>query len=102
MIDPEELAQTLAEIGGTHMPFGRYGPEKFPPRGTPLYDLPFEYLLWFSRQGFPKSRLGELMEIVFHLKADGCDEVFGPMRAAAGGRSDLRMKRRRPNPPPGR
>ena len=29
------------------MPFGKYGPLHFPPRGVPLYDLPVEYLAWF-------------------------------------------------------
>ena len=77
------------------MPFGKYGPEHYPPRGVPVYDLPQEYLHWFSRKGFPKSRLGELMEMVYHVKTDGADEVFRPLRLNAGGRTKLRPKRTR-------
>jgi len=72
------------------MPFGKYGPDHFPPRGVPLYDLPLEYLQWFARQGFPQGRLGELLRMLHQLKADGCDEVFDEIRRRRGGRTDLR------------
>ena len=84
------LASDLAEIIGTCMPFGKYGPAHFPPRGVPLYDLPIEYLLWFSRRGFPKGRIGELLRIVHQLKTDGCDEIFDDIRRRRGGRTILR------------
>jgi hypothetical protein len=87
------LATDLAEIGKTRMPFGKYGPKHDSPRGVPLYDLPVEYLLWFSRKGFPKGRLGELLRIVHQLKVDGCDEVFDEFRRQRGGRTSLRQKR---------
>ncbi len=96
MIDPEEAAQTLAEIGRWHMPFGRYGPKEYPPRGVPLFDLPFEYLQWFTHHGgFPSGRLGELMELLYHIKKDGSDEVFAPFRMRNGGRTKLRKPARR-------
>ena len=85
------LAADLTEIIQTRMPFGKYGPAHFPPRGVPLYDLPIEYLLWFSRRGFPKSRIGELLRIVHQLKTDGCDEVFDEIRRRRGGRTALRQ-----------
>jgi hypothetical protein len=86
------IAADLAEIGSTFMPFGKFGPEKFPPRGVPLYDLPVEYLNWFVHRGFPKGRLGELLRIVHQLKVDGCDEVFDAFRRARGGRTSLRQR----------
>jgi uncharacterized protein (DUF3820 family) len=86
------LAADLAEIGQTFMPFGKFGPEKFPPRGVPLYDLPVEYLHWFAQHGFPIGRLGELLRIVHQLKVDGCDEVFDAFRRARGGRTLLRQR----------
>ncbi|MGB2559838.1 MAG: putative quorum-sensing-regulated virulence factor, partial [Akkermansiaceae bacterium] len=52
-VDREEFRQILAEIGELHMPFGRYGPERFPPLGIPVMDLPLEYLEWFRQKGFP-------------------------------------------------
>ncbi len=93
MIDREEFAETMAEIGRTRMPFGKYGPEVYPPSGVPIYDLPFEYLQWFVHKGgFPSGRLGELLELLYHIKKNGSDEVFAPFRMKAGGRTRLRKK----------
>lgn len=94
-MDRDEFAETMAEIGRTHMPFGKYGPQHYPPRGIPLYDLPHEYLHWFATRGFPGGRLGELLEIVYHVKHDGADEVFNLLRVKAGGRANLRPRRQR-------
>jgi uncharacterized protein len=86
------LAADLAEMMRTHMPFGKYGPAHFPPRGVVLCDLPLEYLAWFARKGFPQGRLGELLRSLHQLKTDGCDEVFDPFRRQRGGRTDLRAR----------
>lgn len=86
------LAADLAEIGRTFMPFGKFGPDHFPPRGVPLYDLPVEYLQWFAQRGFPKGRLGELLRMIHQLKVDGCDEVFDAFRKRRGGRTSLRQR----------
>ena len=87
-------AADLAEIARTRMPFGKFGPAHFPPRGVPLYDLPVEYLAWFPRKGgFPRGRLGELLAIVHQMKVDGLDCAFDAMRRAAGGKADLRPER---------
>ncbi|MDR3405260.1 MAG: DUF3820 family protein [Chthoniobacter sp.] len=92
------IAADLADIATTHMPFGKYGPEHFPPRGMPLYDLPVEYLAWFARKGgFPQGRLGELLRIVHQMKVDGLDEVFDELRRRAGGRRPLRTPNRQGN-----
>lgn len=91
------MATDLAEIASGYMPFGKFGPDHFPPRGVPLYDLPVEYLNWFAHKGFPQGRLGELLRIIHQLKVDGCDEVFDRFRKARGGRTSLREKR--PGPP---
>ncbi|MES2997535.1 MAG: DUF3820 family protein [Verrucomicrobiota bacterium] len=94
-IDREDFRNLLAEIGVAHMPFGKFGRKDYPPRGVPLMDLPMEYLVWFKERGFPKGRLGELMEQVFEIKAVGMDAVFDPLRAARGGRYPLRPEKRR-------
>jgi len=97
MMDREEFAGMLEEIGRTRMPFGRYGPERYPPDGVPLYDLPCEYLQWFVDRGggFPEGRLGELMQLVYEVKVHGMEEVFAPLRVAKGGRTRLGKKRAR-------
>jgi uncharacterized protein (DUF3820 family) len=89
------IQSELAEIARTHMPFGRYGPEHFPPRGVPIYDLSAEYLNYFAVKGFPKGRLGELLRIVYQMKADGADAAFDAARERAGGRTVFRKARRR-------
>lgn len=94
-IDRDDFRALLNEIGGMSMPFGMFGPKDYPPRGVPIMDLPPEYLAWFKERGFPKGRLGELMETVFEVKQCGADGVFAPLRQARGGRYRLRKKKKR-------
>ena len=91
-IDREDFSCLLEEIGRTSMPFGKYGPSTYPPRGVPVFDLPAEYLAWFAKKGFPKGRLGELLATVFEIKECGADEVFQPLRHRNGGRFRLSRK----------
>lgn len=92
----DEMAATLDAIGRTHMPFGRFGPARFPPDGIPITDLPFEYLEYFARSGFPRGRLGVLLEFVYHAKLNGIDDIFDAFRARRGGRASLRARREIP------
>lgn len=92
-IDREDFRNLLNEIAGSYMPFGKYGPKNYPPRGVPITDLPPEYFGWFMERGFPKGRLGELMAIVGEIKATGADHVFEPMRKARGGRVSVRRRK---------
>ncbi len=82
----DELRALLAEIAGYRMPFGMYGPGNYPPEGCPLMDLPGEYLDWFAQRGWPKGKLGRLMEQTFLIKNSGLDSLFTPFRQANGGR----------------
>ena len=89
------IQRELEEVARTHMPFGRYGPEAFPPRGVPIMDLPFDYLNFFAVKGFPKGRLGELLKIVYQTQLDGADSIFDKARKQAGGRTVFRKPRKR-------
>lgn len=89
----EDLRKLLQEIASTHMPYGRYGPEKFPPQGCPLMDLPSEYLDWFWQRGWPKGKLGKLMEQCLQIKNAGLDQLFTPYRQAQGGRKSYRKQK---------
>ena len=91
----EKMAADMAAIARLNMPFGKFGPDHFPPRGVPIYDLPAEYLQWFSQRGWPRGELGRLLQIVYQMKADGSDCAFDSLRKAAGGRYSLRPARRR-------
>ncbi len=92
-IDRDDFRNLLMEIGDMMMPFGRFGPADFPPRGLPIMDLPPEYLQWFAERGFPKGRLGELMQSVCEIKSVGMDSVFDPLRQARGGRVSVRKRK---------
>ena len=95
LLSKEQLRELLLQIADTHMPFGKYGPQAFPPQGVPLHDLPVDYLHWFAAKGFPKGKLGKLMGTVYQLKCDGADPIFDSFRKAKGGRHPLRRKRQR-------
>lgn len=62
------------------MPFGKFGPEAYPPNGRFIAELPYEYLRYFARRGFPRGRLGELLHLVYQLKRDGADDALRALR----------------------
>ena len=89
-----QIQRDLEEIGRTNMPFGKHGPIHHPPHGVPIYDLPVEYLAWFATKGgFPKGRLGILLQMVHHMKVEGLDAVFDSLRKRRGGKTPLRKPR---------
>jgi uncharacterized protein len=67
--DPEMLLQLVK----MKMPFGKY-------KDTTLCDLPVSYLEWFQRKGFPKGKLGMLLQTVYEIKLNGLDELLAPLR----------------------
>ncbi|MGC6427449.1 MAG: putative quorum-sensing-regulated virulence factor [Akkermansiaceae bacterium] len=92
-IDREDFRSFLSELVDAHIPFGKYGPKEYPPRGVPLIDLPPEYFQWFHERGWPSGRLGELMSMIAEIKSAGADHVFDPIRKARGGRVSVRRRR---------
>lgn len=62
----------LAELVAARMPFGKY-------KGRRLLHLPEAYLLWLSRQGFPRGKLGEQLRMMYELKQNGLDELLRPL-----------------------
>lgn len=92
--DHTDLQSLLVEIAHTYMPFGIYGPAKYPPHGCPLMDVPVEYLTWFKQKGFPKGKLGLLMEECWNIRANDMDCLFDPFRKARGGRTNKSPKRK--------
>lgn len=87
-----ETQEMIADADRIRMPFGRFGPKNFPPDGVPVCDLPYEYLAWFKTRGYPRGRLGLVMEFVCDLKADGADILFDPLRKIRGGKTSLRRQ----------
>jgi len=59
----------LKKLLKTRMPFGKY-------KGRLLIDLPEYYLVWFSRQGFPKGELGKMLQTAYEIKINGLEYLF--------------------------
>lgn len=69
-LDPE----ILVELANARMPFGKY-------KGELLLDLPEAYLAWFARQGFPRGKLGMLLESALSVKSNGLEHLVRPLVA---------------------
>ena len=63
------MQQLLAEALDQTMPFGRY-------QGQKLIDLPEPYLVWFHRQGFPDSKLGRQLALMYEIKLNGLEGML--------------------------
>ncbi|WP_045861180.1 DUF3820 family protein [Teredinibacter purpureus] len=63
----------LIKLANMKMPFGRY-------QGRVLIDLPEEYLLWFSKKGFPSGELGELLSYALEIRINGQEAILDPLR----------------------
>lgn len=66
----------LIELVAARMPFGKYA-------GVRLVDLPEPYVVWFSRRGFPRGKLGVQLRLVAEIKANGLEPLLRPLRDAA-------------------
>lgn len=63
----------LIQIVRMPMPFGKY-------KGRLLCNLPVSYLEWFQRKGFPKGKLGMLLQTVYEIKLNGLDDLLNPIK----------------------
>ncbi len=66
-VQPDHNA--LLKLTQAIMPFGKYA-------GYRLLDLPEPYVVWFSKKGFPKGELGELLSTVYEIKVNGLEYLF--------------------------
>jgi len=65
--------EILIEIVRMPMPFGKY-------KGRLICDLPVSYLEWFNRKGFPKGKLGMLLQTMYEIKLNGLDSLLVPIK----------------------
>jgi uncharacterized protein (DUF3820 family) len=63
----------LLDLASVKMPFGRF-------KGRVLCDLPEPYLVWFKQNGFPKGRLGRLLEALYEIKLNGLEYLLKPVK----------------------
>ena len=74
---PEDLERLLT----VEMPFGKH-------KGTPIADLPGNYLSWFAREGFPKGDIGRLLQLMHEIDHNGLSDLLVPLRLAHPRRRD--------------
>ena len=65
--------QDLLKLARMTMPYGKYS-------GRILIDLPEEYLLWFSRKGFPEGELGRLLQLALEIHINGLTGIIQPLK----------------------
>jgi len=71
---PMPDGKLLVDIVTMQMPFGKY-------KGTIIKNLPVSYLEWFQRKGFPKSRLGKILETLYEIKINGLEDLLSGISA---------------------
>jgi uncharacterized protein len=65
--------ELLLQLVKMKMSFGKY-------KETVLCDLPVSYLEWFNSKGFPKGKLGMLLQTLYEIKINGLEELLGPLK----------------------
>ena len=68
-MQPDDLQRLL----NTTMPFGKH-------KGQIIADLPGQYLNWFAREGFPKSEIGRLLQLMQEIDHNGLSALLDPLR----------------------
>ena len=66
---PMPDGKLLQELVTIKMPFGKY-------KGTVLRHLPVSYLEWFWSRGFPKNKIGKLLETLYEIKINGLEKLL--------------------------
>ena len=74
-MNPEDLQLLLDR----EMPFGKH-------KGTPIADLPGNYLNWFAREGFPKGEIGRLLSLMQEIDSNGLKPLLDPLRSRSRAR----------------
>lgn len=70
----EGSREALIELANYKMPFGKY-------KGEYLIDIPEYYYAWFKQKGFPKGKLGAMMQQMHDIKINGLEEIIYKIKA---------------------
>ncbi len=65
--------ELLQELVTVKMPFGKY-------KDRLICNLPVSYLEWFQRKGFPKGKLGILLETMYVIQLNGLAYLLDPLK----------------------
>lgn len=66
-------SEILLELVNFKMPYGKY-------KDQVVSDLPEHYLVWYRQKGFPKGKLGVLLETMYEIKLNGLEYLLRPLR----------------------
>ena len=69
--DPQKEA--LIALAHYKMPFGKH-------KDRYLTELPEGYMVWFRQQGFPKGKLGEMLQSAMEIKENGLEDLIRKIR----------------------
>lgn len=73
-IEPEKPnPDLLLQLVQMKMPFGKF-------KDRILCNLPVSYLEWFQRKGFPKGKLGILLQTLYEIKINGLEGLLEPLK----------------------
>jgi uncharacterized protein (DUF3820 family) len=65
--------ESLHKLVSMKMPYGKHA-------GHLLCDLPANYLAWFSRNGFPKGELGQLLQLMHEIDHNNLRDLLKPLQ----------------------
>ncbi|MES2003760.1 MAG: DUF3820 family protein [Bacteroidota bacterium] len=65
--------ELLQELVTMRMPYGKY-------KDRLLCDMPMHYLEWLQREGFPKGKLGILLETMYVIQLNGLAYLLDPLK----------------------
>ncbi|MEN8138754.1 MAG: DUF3820 family protein [Bacteroidota bacterium] len=69
MYSTPEQRRDLIKLLETRMPYGKY-------KGRLLIDLPEPYLAWYNGKGFPKGKMGEMLQAMYEIKLNGLEVML--------------------------
>lgn len=69
MFDTVEQRKNLVKLLQTKMPYGKY-------KGRLIIDLPEPYLSWYNSKGFPKGKMGEMLQAMYEIKLNGLEVML--------------------------
>ena len=70
---PQANPEFLLQLVTTKMPFGKY-------KDTVICNLPEFYIEWFQRKGFPKGKIGILLETMYEINLNGLRQLLEPLK----------------------
>ena len=73
MLTEKNNQHYLEKLANTKMPFGKY-------KDRYLIDLPEHYIVWYYNKGFPKGKLGDMLQLVYELKLNGLEYLVRKLK----------------------